>query len=461
MIFPENFVWGAATSSYQVEGAWNEDGKGPSKWDAFVLIPGKTVNGETGQVACDHYHRLEEDVALMKELGLKAYRFSISWPRVIPGGAGDVNPKGLEFYDRLINLLLENDIIPFAGLYHWEMPLRLEMTLGGWLNPDAVNWITDYARVCFERFGDRVKRWATLNEPHAEAHCGYHWGVHAPGRQVDPEHETYLAGYHMLKAHGRIADLYRREFQPRQNGRIGLVTSTHWAEPLRDDDECREAARRSVEFNYGWFGHPVFYGDYPECMRRLMPPDALIPLTDEDKALLKGSADWMGLNHYHTVLARPAERHLEDGGAFIQEAGIMEYKPDTELRRRFGINCDPNGLEKTLLWMHEMYPGVPVYVTENGLADKQTDVHAQLCDDFRARHYDGFIRACGRAMEQGADVRGFFAWSLMDNFEWGSGYGSRFGLVHVDYETLKRTPKTSARFYRDVIRRNGPPRQGG
>ncbi|MBD3239065.1 MAG: family 1 glycosylhydrolase, partial [Chitinivibrionales bacterium] len=273
MAFPDGFLWGAATSSYQIEGAWDEDGKGPSKWDAYTLIPGRIARGETGQVACDHYHRLDEDVALMKQLGLRAYRFSLSWPRIMPAGIGDVNPAGLAFYDRLIDLLLDNDIVPFVGLYHWEMPLRLEMNLGGWLNPAVAEWLGDYARVCFDRFGDRVKHWATLNEPHAEAHCGYRWGVHAPGRQVEPLRETYLAGYHMLKAHARMVQVYRDEFQPAQNGTIGLVTSTHWAEPLEDTDECREAAKRSVEYNYGWYGHPICHGDYPECMRRTMSPD--------------------------------------------------------------------------------------------------------------------------------------------------------------------------------------------
>lgn len=453
--FPKDFLWGAATSSYQIEGAWLEDGKGPSKWDAFVLIPGKTAGGDTGQAACDHYHRVEEDVALIKSLGLKAYRFSLSWPRIIPAGVGEPNEKGLAFYDKLINLLLDNDITPFVGLYHWEMPLALEMAKGGWLNPEIGDWISQYARVCFDRFGDRVKYWATLNEPHAESHCGYRWGVHAPGRQVDPLRETFLAGYHMLKAHGSIADVYRREFQAQQNGKIGLVTSTHWAEPLHDTDECREAARRSVEFNYGHYGHPVYYGDYPECMRRIMSPDVLPPLTADDKALLKGSVDWLGLNHYHTVRAQLADHHLEDGGAYIDEAGIMEYKPDTPRVRTYGNDCIPEGMEKTLQWMSDVYSGVPIYVTENGLSARKLPEDQQCEDTFRIEHYAGFIPAVGRAIEKGVDVRGFFAWSLMDNFEWGSGYRSRFGLVHVDYKTLKRTPKASARWYAEVIRNNG------
>lgn len=455
MTFPDGFLWGAATSSFQIEGAWDEDGKGPSKWDAFSTIPGKTRSGDTAQVACDHYHRYKEDVALMKQLGLTAYRMSISWPRVMPTGEGQVNESGLQFYSDLIDELLDNDITPFVGLYHWEMPLQLEMCKGGWLNPQIEEWLCAYARICFDRFGDRVKHWATLNEPHAEAHCGYHWGVHAPGRMVDAEHDVYRVGYHMLRAHAKVVDLYRREFQPTQKGQIGLVTSTHWAEPLHDDDDCREATKRSVEFNYGWYGHPIYFGDYPECMREHMPSDILVPFTDEDKALIKGSADWLGLNHYHTVQAQLADHHLEDGGAFIGEAGIMEHKPDNELVQRFGNNCTPEGLEKTLLWMHDVYNGMPVYVTENGLAARGLSDTEQIDDQFRADHYRGFIAACGRAIDRGADVRGFFAWSLMDNFEWGSGYSSRFGLIHVDFDTLARTPKTSFRYYRDVIASNG------
>jgi beta-glucosidase/6-phospho-beta-glucosidase/beta-galactosidase len=257
----------------------------------------------------------------------------------------------------------------------------------------------------------------------------------------------------MLRAHARVVDLYRGEFQPRQNGHIGLVTSTHWAEPLEDTEECREAARRSVEFNYGWYGHPIYYGDYPECMRETMSPDILVPLTPDDKARLKGSADFLGLNHYHTVQARPADHHLQDGGAFIDEARIMEYKPDTPLVRAYGNNCIPEGLERTLLWMHDVYAGMPVYVTENGLSGRTLSDEEQIEDTFRVEHYCGFIAACERAIDKGADVRGFFAWSLMDNFEWGAGYRSRFGLTHVDFDTLRRTPKKSFRFYRDLIAR--------
>ena len=456
MTFPKHFLWGSATSSYQVEGAWNEDGKGAHIWDAFCMIPGKIADGSDGTIACDHYHRLEEDVAIMKQIGLKAYRFSICWPRIIPKGVGDVNEAGVKFYDRLINLLLDNGITPFAGLYHWEMPLALEMTWGGWLHKDSPQWYRDYCAVCFDRFGDRIRHWATMNEPHAAAHCGYRWGVHAPGRMADPLRETYLAGYHMLKAHALAADLYHSVYQPKQNGVIGLVTSTHWAEPKTDTGADRGAARRSVEFNYGWYGHPLYYGDYPECMRSLMPADILVPLSADDKAIIKGSADFFGLNFYHTVIAADAAQHLHDGGAFIDEAKIMEYNdlPFPGVVKN-GWSFWPPGMERILLWMKDAYPGMPVYITENGISGTVGSFEQAISDDYRVKHYHDYLVNVGSAIDKGVDVRGFFAWTLLDNFEWGMGYTTRFGLTHVDFKTLKRTPKKSARFYTDVIRSNG------
>jgi beta-galactosidase len=454
--FPEGFVWGAATSSYQIEGGWNADGKGPSVWDAFTLIPGMVADASTGQVACDHYGRMEEDVALMKEIGLNAYRFSICWPRLQPRGTGEVNEAGVQFYSRLIDLLLDNGIEPWPTLFHWEMPLALEMAYGGWLHPDAPEWFVGHARLCFERFGDRVKHWTTLNEPHAFAICGYQWGAHAPGRQADREREPYVVGYHMLQGHARAAELYRDEFQPTQNGSIGMAPLSHWAEPRTDSPADREAARRSIEFSLGWYAHPLVYGDYPESMTRLMG-DTLPPLTPDDRARLKGSADFLGLNHYHTVHAyAPGEE--DHGGYPVKEAGIVENNDIGEPRSVIGWTFVPWGMHKILLYLRDAYTGIPIYITENGYAEAYKEDPAEGADDQRrVRHYREYLGACHDAVADGADLRGFFAWSLMDNFEWHYGYSVAFGIIHVDFPTGRRTLKASARLLSRIIAANGLP----
>ncbi len=451
--FPEDFLWGAATSSYQIEGAWLEDGKAPSIWDAYSLLPGRIRDGTTGQVACDHYHQLEQDVALMRELGLQSYRFSICWPRILPAGTGEVNQAGVDFYDRLIDLLLEAGIQPFPTLYHWEMPLALEMKYGGWLHPDAPEWFAEYAEVCFERFGDRVQRWLTINEPHAFAMCGYRWGVHAPGRTAHGDSEPYLVGYHLLQAHARAAEIYRRKFPPGSGGQIGMAISTHWAEPRSESDQDRRAARRSVEFQFGWFAHPMVLGDYPEIMRRMLG-DRLPPLSAEDKAMLKGSADFLGLNHYHTVHAYAPPPDAENG-RYVEEAHTVETRYRGEEQSVVGWTFLPEGMRRILGWVQETYPDVPVYITENGYPLAEENRQEALDDQRRVQHFRDYLGACHEAIQAGVDLRGFFAWTLMDNFEWGSGYTVDFGLCHTDFETMERTPKASARFYSEVIADNG------
>jgi beta-glucosidase len=453
LTFPDGFVWGAATSSYQVEGAWQEDGKGPHIWDAYTLIPGKVVDGSTGQVSCDHYHHLEEDVALMKAMGLRAYRFSICWPRILPKGTGEVNERGLAFYDRLISLLLDNGIEPCPTLYHWEMPLALEMGYGGWLHPDSPAWFADYARVCFERFGDRVRTWVTINEPEAHSMCGYRWGVHAPGRVAHGNTEPWLVGHHLLQAHARTARLYREEFQGAGGGRIGMAVSVHWAQPRTDSRADREAAQTCLEFNFGWFGHPTVYGEYPESMRALLR-DKQPRFTADERALLKGSADFLGLNHYHTHQVW-APTGAERESPFVERQLFAETEEFGEPRSVMGWVFLPWGMTKMLTWLHETYPGVPIYVMENGYPLARASKAESLDDQPRVEHYRTYLAACHEAMAAGADVRGFFAWTLMDNFEWGLGYSVNLGLHHVDFATGERTPKASARFYRQVIAQNG------
>ncbi len=448
--FPDGFVWGSATSSYQVEGAWDEDGKGPHIWDAYCLIPGKIRDGSTGQVACDHYHHVEQDVALMAKMGLQAYRFSICWPRILPTGTGQVNEAGVAFYDRLIDLLLENGIQPYATLYHWEMPLALEMAHGGWLHPDSPQWFADYARVCFERYGDRVNKWITINEPEAHSMCGYRWGVHAPGRVAHGNTEPWVVGHHLLQAHGRTADLYRRDFSD-GDGEIGMAVSVHWAEPRTDCDADQQAAQRCLQFNFGWFGHPTVYGEYPPSMREILG-DRLPEFTDEEAALLKGSADFLGLNHYHTHhVWEPEQRD----SPYIEQRYFKESADIGAEKSVVGWAFAPWGMKKLLLWLHTTYPGVPIYVTENGYPLIEKTRQEAVNDERRVEHYRTYLRACHEAIQQGVDLRGYFAWTLMDNFEWGYGYGVDFGIHHVDFNTGERTPKASARYLSQVIKENG------
>ena len=304
--FPENFTWGAATASYQIEGAWLEGGKGLSIWDAFAHTPGRVANGDTGDIACDHYHRYREDVALMAEMGLQAYRFSLSWPRILPDGTGSPNPEGLRFYSDLIDTLLEYEIEPWVTLYHWDLPLALQTELDGWLNEQMADIFGAYAAVCFEQFGDRVKRWATFNEAWVTAILGHKDGVFAPGRKSVSE--PYQVAHQILRAHGTAVQIYRDKFQPQQNGLIGMVNNADWREPLTDSEADRAAAERSLEFYVGWFADPIYRGDYPEVMRARLG-DRLPVFSEKDRALIKGSNDFFGLNHYTTMYAS----HVEPG----------------------------------------------------------------------------------------------------------------------------------------------------
>ena len=297
--FPEDFTWGTATSAYQIEGAAKADGKGPSIWDAFTHIPGKTANNENGDVACDHYHRFREDIALMKDMGVDAYRFSISWSRIMPTGRGEVNEEGIQFYSHLIDALLEEGITPWVTLYHWDLPLALQLEMDGWLNPEIQHVFADYAAVCFERFGDRVKHWITLNEPWVVSILGHGQGVFAPGRVSNSE--PYLAAHHLILSHARASERYRRDFA-HQKGKVGWSNNCDWREPLTDKPEDVAAAQRALEFFVAWFTDPVYKGDYPEVMREKLG-DRLPQFTEGEKALIKGSSDFFGLNHYTTMYA--------------------------------------------------------------------------------------------------------------------------------------------------------------
>ena len=454
--FPKDFVWGTATSAYQIEGGYNADGKGPSIWDAFCTIPNRIKNSESGNVAIDHYSRFREDVQLLKSQGFKAYRFSIAWTRILPEGKGEVNEAGIQFYSDLIDELLTNDIEPWVTLYHWDLPLALQMEGDGWLNPEIIEHFTEYARLCFDRFGDRVKHWISLNEPWVVAILGYGQGVFAPGRTSNTE--PYLAAHHLLLAHANAVQVYRSEFG-HQNGQIGISNNCDWREPLTNKPEDIEAAQRALLFFLGWFADPIYLGDYPQVMKDRLS-ERLPKFTEAEKKLLKDSSDFFGLNHYTTMYA--ADEDLSESDANVYGNGGLSEDQDVALSHdesweltSFNWAVVPWGCKKMLHWIRERYGNPPIIITENGFACDDTLQDGTVDDADRARYFKSYLEACHEAIQEGVALKGFFAWSMFDNFEWASGYSVRFGINYVDYNTLQRVPKTSAKWFKVVISNNG------
>lgn len=437
--FPEGFLWGAATAAHQIEGAWNEDGKGPSIWDHFSHTPGKVRDGDVGDVACDHYHRYSEDVSLMKSLGLKAYRFSISWPRVIPEGTGTVNQAGVDFYRRLVDELLAAGITPVATLYHWDLPLVLYRR-GAWPNPEAASWFADYAELCFRQLGDRVKFWITLNEPQVICHCGYVSGDHAPGHKSQAE--AFQAGHTLLLAHGMAVPRLRSLWP---DAKIGITVNVSPVHPATDSPEDRAAAERVRDFSSAWFLDPIYRGDYPEVTREAFP-DLLPAFTDEQRRIVQAPIDFVGVNNYRRGLVRH-----DAGSPPLQASDVPPQGPVTAM----GWEIYPPGLREILCWVHERYSPPAIYVTENGAAfNDSPDASRRVEDEDRRSFLRDYISECHRALEAGVPLRGYFAWSLLDNFEWAWGFSKRFGIVRVNYETQARTIKRSGEWYRQVIRAN-------
>jgi beta-galactosidase len=456
--FPDGFVWGTATSSYQIEGAWLEGGRGLSIWDAFSHTPGKISDGATADVACDHYHRFREDVALMAQLGLKAYRFSIAWPRIQPTGRGQPNPDGIRFYSALIDCLLEHGIAPWVTLYHWDLPLALQCELDGWLNPMLAEHFAAYAGHCFENFGDRVKHWITFNEPWVVSILGHADGIFAPGRCS--KSEPYRVAHNILRAHGQAAHLYHRRFQHSQHGKIGITNNFDWREPLTDSVADRNAAERSREFFMGWFADPLYHGDYPESMRARVG-DRLPVFTSDEVAMIKGSCDFFGLNHYTTMYAAEDDRTKGAPGSPCDSAGLIEDQGVTLSadpgwkRTQMGWSIVPWGLRRLLHWIDRRYGSPEIVVTENGCAVDDRLVEGKIADVERIEYLASYLGECHAAIEDGVNLQGYFLWSLMDNFEWSSGYARRFGIYYVDFPTGLRIPKDSAGWYANVVRRNG------
>ncbi|TNY35715.1 GH1 family beta-glucosidase [Thermomonospora catenispora] len=434
MPFPAHFRWGVATAAYQIEGATTEDGRGESVWDVFCRTPGRVRDGHTGEVACDHYHRWPEDLALMADLGVDAYRFSIAWPRIQPDGTGPANPRGLDFYDRLVDALLDRGITPFPTLFHWDLPQALEEE-GGWLNRDTAHRLAEYAALVARRLADRVEHWITLNEPVVVTAYGYALGVYAPGRALLLD--ALPAGHHQLLGHGLAVTALRAEGARR----VGLANhySPVWA-AAEDDEADRRAAEAFDVFMNRCYTEPVVRGRYPD-LSVLGGPDPASYVRDGDLAAIGAPVDFLGVNYYNpTRVKAPAP-----GDPLPFELVPVEEHPVTGM----GWPIVPDALLDLLRTLHRTCPGVPLYITENGCAFDDS-VHDEERIDFLARHIDA-VRA---AVAEGVDVRGYFVWSLLDNFEWVEGYHARFGLVHVDYATQRRTPKDSYAWYRDHIARS-------
>jgi beta-glucosidase len=427
--FPKSFLWGASTSAYQIEGAADEDGRGASIWDTRCLIAGKVADGGSGAVACDHYHRYAEDIALMRELGIGAYRFSVAWPRVLPAGKGAVNEKGLDFYDRLIDGVLAAGIEPWLCLYHWDLPQALD-DLGGWTSRDSAGWFADYAALAAARYGDRVKRWATFNEFNVFTMFGYAIDWAAPG--VTDKAAHLKAIHHVNLAHGDAVAVLRGAVA---GASIGAI---HNIQPVIPEDDAPETAEAAALLDEHW---NLVFGD-PQCLGRYPPRTAAAlgsVVREGDMARIRQKIDWFGVNHYGPIFARvdpPSTWGYGWGSA-------RDDVPSVDI----GWTIHPDAFRETLLGVSRRY-GLPVYVTESGCGDPTNAID----DTGRVLFLAEYVKSMRQAMDEGADVRGYFVWSLLDNFEWGSGYTTRFGVIHVDFETLKRTPKTSARWYARLAR---------
>jgi beta-glucosidase len=441
--FPDGFLWGAATSAYQIEGAPLADGAGPSIWHRFSHIPGNIAREETGDIACDHYNRYRGDVALMAELGLQTYRFSISWSRVLPAGRGTVNRAGLDFYSRLVDELLRHGIQPNVTLYHWDLPAALD-DAGGWTQRDAAGWFADYAEIVARRIGDRVGLWTTLNEPWVVVDAGYLHGVHAPGRSSASG--AVRAAHNLLRAHGTGVQALRAHV----DGRIGIAINLEPKVPASDRPEDVEATRRADAYMNRFYLDGLLRGSYPAELDGIFG-DAWPEVPASDMALIAQPLDFVGINFYK----RGVTRHDPSAWPVYASLAPQPQNPFTALGPDWEVY--PPAFTDVLLWFRDRYGDVPVYVTENGAAfdDPAPAADGSVDDAERVGYLREHLRALHAAIRAGVDVRGYYVWSLLDNFEWSAGYAPRFGIIGVDYRTLERVPKRSARFYADVIASHG------
>jgi beta-glucosidase len=446
--FPDDFVWGTATAAYQIEGGVNEDGRAPSIWDTFSHIPGTILNGDTGDVACDHYHRWQEDVNLMQALGLQAYRFSIAWPRVLPEGTGQPNERGLDFYDRLVDALLAANVTPCITLYHWDLPQALQ-DRGGWANRDTVEAFAEYVDVVASRLGDRVTHWITHNEPWVSGFQGHYMGEHAPG--IRDLRIALQAVHHMLLSHGRAVPVLR---SAREAVQVGITLNLSPAYPATSSPEDQAAAQRFDGYHNRWFLDPVYGRGYPEDMLRLYG-DLLPQMGASDLDIIATPIDFLGINYYFPARVRAVPFDINPLGTATRSA--EELAAEGRELTAMGWEVAPEALTDLLLRLHHDYGPRAIYITENGAAFDDHVMDGSVHDPRRIAYLRSHFLAAHQALSTGVPLRGYFLWSLMDNFEWAYGYSKRFGIIYVDYETQARIQKDSAYWYQRVIAENAVP----
>ncbi|OMO71966.1 Glycoside hydrolase, family 1 [Corchorus olitorius] len=476
--FPQGFVFGTASAAFQYEGAVKEDGRKPTIWDTFSHS-GFIFDGSNADVAVDQYHRYVEDIQLMKDMGMDAYRFSIAWSRIFPNGSGEINQAGVDHYNDLINALIAQGIEPYVTLYHWDLPQALQDKYIGWLDPQIIKDFSVYAETCFEKFGDRVKHWITFNEPHNFAIQGYYSGFEAPGRcssilcnAGNSSSEPYIVAHNVLLSHATVADIYRKNYKDKQNGLIGISLDVKWYEPETNATGDIEAAQRAQDFQLGWFLDPLMFGDYPSSMKSRVG-SRLPNFTDSESVLLKGSLDFLGINHYTTYYARQnatnsivdllndcvtdaAAYAIQDIALFNISAAFKDGQPIGDRANSIWLYIVPSGMRSLMQYIKEKYGNPLVFITENGMDDPNSifiPIEDALKDEKRIKyHTDYLTNLLAAIVEDGCNVKGYFAWSLLDNWEWVAGYTSRFGLYFVDYnDNLKRYPKDSVSWFKKFL----------
>ncbi|MEI3607224.1 GH1 family beta-glucosidase [Pseudogracilibacillus sp. SE30717A] len=436
--FSKDIEWGTATAAYQIEGAVDKDGRGLSIWDTYSHTPGIIRNGDNGDIACDSYHRYEEDIQLMKELGIDIYRFSVSWPRIFPLGKGEPNRKGLEFYHRFVDTLLENGIEPMCTLYHWDLPQSMQ-DIGGWGNREVVDAFANYARVMFEEFGGKIKKWITINEPWCVSFLSNYEGKHAPGN-TNLQLATTIS-HHLLLAHGKAVSQFR---DLGIEGEIGYAPNGEWLEPFSVQKEDIDACNRGMGIFIEWFFDPVFKGKYPDFMLDWFRKKGItLPIEENDMETIHQPIDFVGINYYSGSVGRYKK---DEGLLDVEKVDIGYTKTD------IGWNIYPEGFYKLLTKIKNQYGNIPIYITENGACYNDDVKNGRVQDDNRINYLKQHLTSLQRSIDSGVNIKGYLAWSLLDNFEWTEGYAMRFGLIHVNFNTLERTRKDSFYWYKKVIK---------
>ncbi|XP_052172713.1 beta-glucosidase 40 [Diospyros lotus] len=470
--FPDGFVFGTASSAYQYEGAVKEGGRGLTVWDKFAHSFGKVLDFSNADVADDQYHRYQEDIQLMKDMGMDAYRFSIAWSRIFPNGSGEINEAGVNHYNKLINALLANGIEPYVTLYHWDLPQALEDRYKGWLHSNIIKDFTKYAETCFEKFGDRVKHWITFNEPHTFTIQGYDVGLQAPGRCSILLHlfcragnsatEPYIVAHNVLLSHATVADIYAKKYKPKQLGSVGISFDVIWFESATNSTDDIEATQRAQDFQLGWFLDPLIFGDYPSSMIKRVG-SRLPRFTKAESALLKGSLDFVGINHYTTFYAEQNTSNIIGGllNDSLADSGSMtlpfkDGKPIADRANSIWLYIVPQGMRSLMNYIKHKYGNPPVIITENGMDDANNpfiSIKDALKDQKRIQYHNDYLsNLLASIKEDGCNVKGYFVWSLLDNWEWAAGYTSRFGLYFVDFkDKLERYPKDSAKWFKAFL----------